>query len=59
MKAIAQRDQDVLDIQGVIAKQTQLDKRYLRKRAREFALMLDQPEIEKLIDRELRRKRKR
>jgi hypothetical protein len=58
MKAVAQRDQDLFDIGGIIDKQTKLDKRYLRKRAKEFAAMLEQPGIVELIDRMLKLKRK-
>ena len=58
MKAVAQRDNDIVDIRGIVARQVKLDKRYLRKRAKEFAAMLEQPGIVDLIEQQLRSKPK-
>jgi len=58
MKAVAHRDNDIVDIRGIIARQKKLDTRYLRKHAKEFAAMLDQPDIIDLIEQQLKSRRR-
>lgn len=50
MKCIAQRDQDIRDIAGIVARQPSLDHKYLQQRAEEFAAMLDDPNLPSLVE---------
>jgi hypothetical protein len=45
LKAVAQRPQDLLDIEGIIKSQKNLNKRYILKYLEEFSHVLDMPEI--------------
>jgi hypothetical protein len=45
LKAVAQRPQDLLDIEGIIKSQKNLNKRYILKHLEEFSYILDMPEI--------------
>jgi predicted nucleotidyltransferase len=51
LKAIAGRDKDLADLEGLVAKNPNLDRNYLRRRANEFAAMMDQPDIPDLFER--------
>jgi hypothetical protein len=44
-KAVAHRPKDLLDIQAIIESSTNLDKRYIADRVREFAQLLEMPEL--------------
>jgi hypothetical protein len=59
MKAVAHRPVDLADVEGVIAAHPKLDRRRIRKHLREFATLLDAPEILKDVDRLLARRRSR
>ncbi|MDI6752349.1 MAG: nucleotidyltransferase [bacterium] len=45
LKAIAHRLQDILDIEGIIKSQSNLRKRYILQSLKEFASLLEMPEI--------------
>lgn len=55
LKAVAQRDQDFLDIERVLQAQAKLDLSRIREKVGEFAALLEQPDIvehvEKLLER--------
>jgi hypothetical protein len=51
MKAIANRPKDQIDIQGILESCSKLDYAHIRKHARDFADMLDAPEIFGDVDR--------
>jgi hypothetical protein len=59
MKAIAQREQDLLDIDGLVATHPRLDTRRIRRWARTFAEALEAPDLYRELDRRLRRRRGR
>jgi hypothetical protein len=45
MKAVAHRPRDLADVEGVIAAHPKLDRRRIRKYLREFAALLERPEL--------------
>jgi len=57
MKAVAHRDQDLADIAKVLAFFPELDVSYVRRRAREFADAIGDPEVLSELERVLRRAR--
>jgi hypothetical protein len=59
MKAVAHRPVDLADVEGVIAAHRRLDRRRIRKYLREFAALLEKPEILEEVDRLLAQRRKR
>lgn len=51
-KAVAGRPQDLMDIEGIVARQRdRLDLAYLRRRLSEFSALLDDPEIAQRFER--------
>lgn len=59
MKAIAHRDRDFVDIDGLLAAYPKLDKKRVRHWVRIFAEMLDAPEIYDDLEKRLKPARKR
>jgi hypothetical protein len=59
MKALAARDQDWLDIEGLLAAHPRLDLRRVRRWVREFANALDAPEIYGDLVKRLRTRKRR
>jgi hypothetical protein len=45
LKAVAQRPKDLLDIEAVLTNQTFLDKEYIRTWVKQFADVLEMPEL--------------
>jgi predicted nucleotidyltransferase len=58
-KAVAGRDKDLADIEGLVAKNPKLDKAYLRRRAKEFAALMEQPDLPELFERYLGKPKRR
>jgi len=62
LKSIAHRPRDLMDIDGILEKHPQLDKRRIRRVISEFAAALDAPdilhELDRLIERHTRRRKK-
>jgi hypothetical protein len=59
MKVIAGRDKDLADLEGLVAKNPDLDRAYVRRRVKEFAAMLDQPDLPEWLERHLGQPRRR
>jgi hypothetical protein len=57
MKAIAHRERDALDIEGLLAAHSKLDRRRIRRWVREFADALESSDIYDDLQRQLARKR--
>jgi hypothetical protein len=58
MKAVAHRARDLGDIEGIVAAHKRLDTRRIRRLVREFADVLETPEIVEDLERALRRRRR-
>jgi predicted nucleotidyltransferase len=59
LKAIAGRDKDLADLEGLVSKNPDLDRTYVRRRAKEFAAMMDQPDLPELFERFLVKPKRR
>ena len=56
MKAVAHRDRDLLDIEGLLAAHTDLDLRRVRRWVRTFADALETPQLYDDLQQRLRRR---
>lgn len=54
MKALARRDRDIADLEGIVARAKKLDAEYIRQRARELAELMEQPDLPEFVERFLK-----
>jgi predicted nucleotidyltransferase len=58
MKAYAERDQDLRDVEGLVVKHSPLNRKYLNKRAKQMELALELPGFAKRVEQLTKRKKR-
>jgi predicted nucleotidyltransferase len=59
LKAIAQRDRDIADLDGIVARARKLDAGYIRRRAKDLADLFKSPEVMHIVERFLSKKKRK